>query len=257
MPPAVVDRPEASAAFLDDPVPARSRSRVDSDDLHAEKLRTRSDVPAGSNAVRAGQYVGVVAAGEIWLTLPDGREFELHDTLTIGRDESNDLVFPSATVSRRHARLDFREGRWWIEDRGSFNGTFVNGVRLQPGVPMPLRHTDQIQLGSQALVFSWPAQVLDADSTQPVAEPAMTGAAVLSPFQKRVVELLCAPWVAGASLEHLPTNEEIADQLGTPGAASAVKAALSRVYAKAGLTDEPAQTKRRALCRVARQRGWI
>jgi hypothetical protein len=199
----------------------------------------------------------VSATGEIALTFPDGREHALRENVLIGRDPSNDLVFESPTVSRFHAAVTFRDSRWWIEDRGSYNGTYLNGARVHPGVPMALRHADQIQLGSQSLVFSWPTQVLDADSTQPVQEPALSGAAVLSPFQMRVVELLCAPWVAGASLEHLPTNDEIAERLGTPGAASAVKAALSRVYAKAGLTGEPAQTKRRALCRVARQRGWI
>jgi hypothetical protein len=193
---------------------------------------------------------------DISLTFPDGREHALQQSVSIGREATNDLVFDSPTVSRRHALVTFRDGRWWIEDCGSFNGTFVNGVRLQPGNVMPLRHTDRIELGSQSLVFSWPAQVLDADATQPV-EAAVAGGAVLSPFQKQVVQLLCAPWVAGANLEHLPSNEEIAERLGTPGAAGAVKAALSRVYAKAGLTDEPAQTKRRALCRVARQRGWI
>jgi pSer/pThr/pTyr-binding forkhead associated (FHA) protein len=197
------------------------------------------------------------ATAQIALTFPDGREYELRESVLIGRDPSNDLVFESPTVSRLHAAVTFRDRRWWIEDRGSYNGTYLNGARVHPGVPMPLRHADQIQLGSQSLVFSWPTQVLDADSTQPVQEPAISGAAVLSPFQMHVVELLCAPWVAGASLENLPTNEEIAERLGTPGAASAVKAALSRVYAKAGLTGEPAQTKRRALCRIARQRGWI
>ncbi len=39
-------RPEAPAAFVDDPVPARSRSRVDAEDLHVEKLGRPSDVPA-------------------------------------------------------------------------------------------------------------------------------------------------------------------------------------------------------------------
>ena len=196
-------------------------------------------------------------AAQIALTFPDGREHELRENVSIGRDPTNDLVFDSPTVSRHHAAVTFRGGRWWVEDRGSYNGTYLNGARVHPGVPMPLRHADQIQLGSQSIVFSWPSQVLDAESTQPVQEPALSGAAVLSPFQMRVVELLCEPWVAGASLEHLPTNEDIAERLGTPGAASAVKAALSRVYAKAGLTGEAAQTKRRTLCRIARQRGWI
>jgi hypothetical protein len=81
--------------------------------------------------------------------------------------------------------------------------------------------------------------------------------AQLSPFQRQVVQCLCGPWLAGASLERLPSNEQIAAQLGTPGATGTVKAALRRIYAKAGLSGEPAHAKRRALCRVARQRGWV
>ena len=60
-----------------------------------------------------------------------------------------------------------------------------------------------------------------------------------------------------SSLETLPSNEQIAAQLGTPGATGTVKAALRRIYAKAGLSDQPAHAKRRALCRVARQNGWV
>ena len=58
----------------------------------------------------------------------------------------------------------------------------------------------------------------------------------LSPFQRQVVEALCSGWLAGGSLDDLPTNEEIAARLGTPGATETVKAALRRAYAKAGLT---------------------
>jgi hypothetical protein len=36
-----------------------------------------------------------------------------------------------------------------------------------------------------------------------------------------------------------------------------VKAALRRIYAKAGLSEQAAHAKRRALCRVARQKGWV
>jgi pSer/pThr/pTyr-binding forkhead associated (FHA) protein len=198
----------------------------------------------------------VEAVGEIWLTLPDGSEHELRDTVEVGRDDTNDLVFASSTVSRKHARLDYREGRWWIEDRGSFNGTFLNGVRLQPGVPTPLRHTDSLAIGAETVIFSWPAQVLDPDATQAVSD-AGPGAAELSPLQKQVLDCLCKPWLAGASADSLPTNHEIARQLGTPDAAETVKAALRRIYAKAGLSRESSHSKRRALCQVARQRGWI
>src|SRR5207248_6322797 len=42
-PPAVPRSPEAPAAFVDDPVPARSRSWVDAYDLHEDTLGTRPD----------------------------------------------------------------------------------------------------------------------------------------------------------------------------------------------------------------------
>ena len=196
-------------------------------------------------------------AAEIWLTFPDGTEHELNDSVEIGRDPKNDLVMESAAVSREHAGVVFRDGRWFLEDRGSFNGTYLNGTRVVPGTPLPLRHADRISIGTETLIFAWPAQQDDPDTTEPLHEIGTSNGAQLSTFQRQVVQALCGPWLAGASLETLPSNEEIAAQLGTPGATGTVKAALRRIYAKAGLSDQPAHAKRRALCRVARQNGWI
>jgi hypothetical protein len=195
--------------------------------------------------------------GDIWLTFPDGTEHALARGITIGRDAANDLTFDSPTVSREHAALTFRDGRWYLEDKGSFNGTFLNGTRVQPGNPLPLRHADRIGIGSETVLFSWPAQLQDPDTTAPLEELGPTEGAQLSSLQRQIVQCLCGPWLAGASLESLPSNEQIAAQLGTPGATGTVKAALRRIYAKAGLSDQPSHAKRRALCRVARQRGWV
>jgi hypothetical protein len=196
-------------------------------------------------------------ARKIWLTLPDGTEYELDDRLAIGRAPENDLALASKQVSREHAVVTFRDGRWYLEDRGSYNGTFLNGTRLQPGIPLPLRHADRISIGPEEIVFSWPAQRDDPDSTDTYERLATAAGPQLSHFQTQVVRCLCEPWLAGASLESLPSNEQIAALLGTPGAAGTIKAALRRVYTKAGLAGMPAHAKRRALCRVARQRGWI
>jgi pSer/pThr/pTyr-binding forkhead associated (FHA) protein len=197
-------------------------------------------------------------AADIWLTFPDGTEVELKDSISIGRDDQNDLVMESSAISREHAAVTCRDDRWYLEDRGSFNGTYLNGTRVVPGTPLPLRHADRIGIGSETLIFSWPAQHEDPDTTDPLGEE-MAGAngTQLSAFQRQVVQALCGPWLAGASLETLPSNEQIAAELGTPGATGTVKAALRRIYAKAGLSDQPAHAKRRALCRVARQNGWI
>jgi pSer/pThr/pTyr-binding forkhead associated (FHA) protein len=191
------------------------------------------------------------------LILPDGTERELGSDFTIGRAEDNDLTIERPTVSRHHAHVTEEGDRWFVEDRGSFNGTFLNGSRIQPGSKVPLRHGDRLGLGAENVVFSAPDSLVDPEVTTALqtGPPALTRP--LSPFQRQVVEVLCSGWLTGGSLEDLPTNEEIAARLGTPGATETVKAALRRAYAKAGLTEGSPYSKRRALCKIARQRGWI
>ena len=50
-------------------------------------------------------------------------------------------------VSRRHARVHQQKSQFFIEDLGSANGTFLNGQRLTPYLPHPLRDGDEVQLG--------------------------------------------------------------------------------------------------------------
>ena len=51
--------------------------------------------------------------------------------LTIGRGTTNDLTLPEDEyASTRHARIEPRRDGIWVEDIGSTNGTFVNGIRL-------------------------------------------------------------------------------------------------------------------------------
>jgi pSer/pThr/pTyr-binding forkhead associated (FHA) protein len=196
-------------------------------------------------------------AAEASLILPDGTERELAPEFAIGRAEDNDLTLEKPTVSRHHALVTEEGDRWFVEDRGSFNGTFLNGSRIQPGAKVPLRHGDRIGLGAESVVFSAPSSLVDPEVTTALqtGPPALTRP--LSPFQRQVVEVLCSGWLAGGSLEDLPTNDEIAARLGTPGATETVKAALRRAYAKAGLTEGSPYATRRALCKIARQRGWI
>jgi hypothetical protein len=50
--------------------------------------------------------------------------------LIIGRSRTCDVVVTCSDVSRRHARLLFRDGSWFVHDLGSTNGTTVNGTRV-------------------------------------------------------------------------------------------------------------------------------
>jgi hypothetical protein len=68
------------------------------------------------------------------------------DDLVIGRGSACDVALRDRTVSRRHARLVFRDGRWIIQDLGSKNGITLNGARIGR---CQLRPGDRLALGLQ------------------------------------------------------------------------------------------------------------
>jgi len=93
-----------------------------------------------------------------------GKQFLLSATESqIGRWDADGGVFPDvdldtddpeAKVSRRHARVTFRDGQYFLEDLGSTNGTFVNrGKRLSPGTRQSLKDGDEIIVGKTFLRF--------------------------------------------------------------------------------------------------------
>lgn len=81
----------------------------------------------------------------------------------IGRWDADNGIFPDvdldahdpdAKVSRRHARILFRNNIYMVEDLGSTNGTFINrGRRLLPGSPQVLSEGDEIIVGKTFLRF--------------------------------------------------------------------------------------------------------
>lgn len=93
-----------------------------------------------------------------------GKEFPINGTeAMIGRWDADGGIFPDvdldqddpeAKVSRRHAKIQFLNNQYWIEDLGSTNGTFVNrGPRLSPGAKQPLKNGDEIIVGKTFLKF--------------------------------------------------------------------------------------------------------
>lgn len=70
--------------------------------------------------------------------------------VTIGRRANNDVVVDAATVSRRHAQIHWRFGRFIITDLGSRGGTFVNGRRIDECILQP---GDVITLSDKSLIY--------------------------------------------------------------------------------------------------------
>ncbi len=76
-----------------------------------------------------------------------------NDNVTIGRDETAvTLTLNDKSVARLHARIRWRDGRYWLYDEGSAAGTRLNFERLGLA-PHPLQDGDQIQIGRLRLYF--------------------------------------------------------------------------------------------------------
>src|SRR5690349_11929944 len=68
----------------------------------------------------------------------------------VGRDPACGIFLEgdqAKTVSGRHARFFFEDARWYVEDAGSRNGTFIGQRKLEPGARHPVAVGDVVGLG--------------------------------------------------------------------------------------------------------------
>ena len=102
------------------------------------------------------------------IPLPDGES-------TLGRDPTNAVSVPDASVSRKHCLLRREEDdRFQIKDLDSRNGTLVNGLAIKE---QWLRHGDEIATGDSVFLFlledeeqAVPPSRVEFDDSQPMAE---------------------------------------------------------------------------------------
>ena len=116
-----------------------------------ERARARGPTSRGAASRErhlAGPRVLLRSVGE-----HDGGDAEVFEVgqsgATIGRSPDNSIQLADERLSRQHARIQFRDGAYWLTDLGSTNGTFINQTRLNE--PHRLRPGDVIELGSTRL----------------------------------------------------------------------------------------------------------
>jgi pSer/pThr/pTyr-binding forkhead associated (FHA) protein len=114
-------------------------------------------------AARPARAAGSATAATPTLTLidadqsdlPVGATFTLQPMTSVGRSGDNVVALPDAFVSSRHARLTQANGRWYLTDLDSTNGTFVNGARAGQAAEQ-IKDGDVIQFGRVKLRLSLP-----------------------------------------------------------------------------------------------------
>ncbi len=114
------------------------------------------------------------------------RETFERNEINVGRVQGNDLMLPKGNVSKHHARLLYRDGRFIVTDLKSTNGTYVNGRKISQATIV--REGDKIYIGdfvlrletAQAHAMADGADDSAARATAPRISPVMREAAASS-----------------------------------------------------------------------------
>ncbi|MFH1524752.1 MAG: FHA domain-containing protein [Chloroflexota bacterium] len=120
-----------------------------------------------------------------FLSDPNGQEHRLPpQTAILGRAVECDVVIASKSVSREHTRLRREGRRWFVDDLGSTNGTYLNGERVINN--LALLDGDSLMVGDVTFIFH------DPDTTtreNPVPELEVDTAAGVVRVNRKAVTL--------------------------------------------------------------------
>jgi FHA domain len=172
--------------------------------------------------------------------------------LTLGRDTAAFLSVPwDHEASRIHAVLEPIGPEWVLVDDGlSKNGTYLNDRRLVGR--RRLCDRDRIRLGRTEVTFRSPA-------SGPI-ETTVRGQAELVPrelsaSERRILGVLCRPFLDGGGPVATPSNREIAQQVHL--SEDAVRTNLRHLFERFGIKELPQNRKRAKLAEIAIEAGLI
>ncbi|WP_207766051.1 FHA domain-containing protein [Solimonas fluminis] len=128
-------------------------------------------------------------------------------SLSIGRRPDNHIVLPDTFASGRHAMIGYVNGRYFVEDLKSSNGTILNGQRISRA---PLKNGDVIYIGAQRLEFhDQSASVAAAAAADTMATTIMRAPVVQEPPPDSTLPL------TGVSAVPVPPRPSAAAEPGT------------------------------------------
>lgn len=106
--------------------------------------------PIGNN-MSISYSLTIIRGGKV------GQRFQLNRQMAaIGRHTGyNDIVLNDPYISSRHARIFINSGQFYLEDLGSTNKTFVNGVALIPNTPVAISDGMEFTLGKTGFRFQF------------------------------------------------------------------------------------------------------
>jgi len=129
----------------------------DQDNDKTRVLQTNPSIRRDIEQAKEAQACLIVIRGD-----RPGHKYPLHqDSLIMGRDPSTDISLNDPSISRKHAEITQKDGKVFIADLGSSNGTSINSRKLTAGEKVLLAKEDIIQLGQSLVLKYLPAGELE------------------------------------------------------------------------------------------------
>jgi membrane-bound lytic murein transglycosylase D len=101
------------------------------------------------------------------------KEYTFKNSFTIGRSEDCSIQLNEAGVSRNHVEVILEDGKWWIVDKQSSNGTFLNGNKIDR---VEIKNAVSIELGNNGPILLFTLEETEEPVINtPQKDPSVTG----------------------------------------------------------------------------------
>lgn len=127
-----------------------AKTRLEMDSVAQTRVAPGRKTVLLSDVVRKTALVG-------WVVVMDGdqkgEDFRIREGQnTIGSAPDSDIVLNDQTISGKHASIRYKDGKFFLSDLDSSNGTFVNGLD-ESVARIELADGDMLRLGAVTLKF--------------------------------------------------------------------------------------------------------
>ncbi len=109
--------------------------------------------------------------------------FVVHEgePIIIGRTDEADVTIDNPSISRIHAAIELEKGRDYITDKGSTNGTWVNGRKIKGRTC--IRKKDKVKIGKFDMVAGAVGIKLSSEQSQSISMGTITNT-IYAPTKK-------------------------------------------------------------------------
>jgi hypothetical protein len=159
----VAEAPEPAPTPLFEPPPVFEDASVFEPAPAAPPISTQGAAVAAAPVAHIGDALILALAN------PAATFTVAKTTVTIGRGEENKIRLDDLSVSRRHARIAWKQGGYWLSDLGSMGGTWVDGTRLN--APHRIAVGELIDIGLCRLTVDSAGGAAEAETKKSAGQP--------------------------------------------------------------------------------------